>query len=132
MISLQSIQSPARPASTPAVSPSPAAATPSAPHVAPTPADAVEISDAARALQAVPPARDPSTIPGIIPIAHFGDEATLKAAMKEDFLSKGIYVDDAYINAWYKAAADINYDKDTAPDMPLPTPPAWWPGYHYG
>lgn len=127
MISLQAIQSPARATAAPATP-----AIQAAPHTAPSPTDTVAISEQARALQAAPPVRDPATIPGIVPIAHFGDEATLKAAMKEDFLSKGIYVDDAYINAWYKAAADINYDKDTAPDMPLPTPPAWWPGYHYG
>lgn len=57
------------------------------------------------------------------------DEASFKARIKEDFNRIGVYVDDAYVNAFYDCVTDINWPGGRTPDMDLPDPPDWWTGY---
>lgn len=94
-------------------------------------ADKVTISAAASNLRDVPGLGiiDITTVPMQMPVsAHFGDAATIKSAIKDDFLSHGIYVDDAYVNATWNALSDINYPIGPIPSTPLPTAPSWWRG----
>ncbi len=72
---------------------------------------------------------DISTIPIQTPAAaHFGSPETIRAAMKEDFLSHGIYVDDQYIQALWDCGSAMG---PLPPGVDLPTPPAWWRGGQY-
>lgn len=102
----------------------------SVPSVAPSAAtaDKVSISREADNLRDIPGLGlvDISTIPIQTPAAaHFGAPETIKAAMKEDFLSNGIYVDDNYIQALWDSGPVMG---PLPPGVELPTPPAWWRG----
>ena len=61
----------------------------------------------------------------------FTDEACFKAYIKEhDYLSRGIYVDDKFVDAVYKSVMDPQSPCGlVAPSMDLPDPPSWWIGY---
>ena len=72
----------------------------------------------------------PVQAPETVRYFPFTDEASFKALIKEEFfMSRGIYVDDAYVNAFYDHVTDINSPLGPAPDMDLPEPPDWWTGY---
>lgn len=91
-------------------------------------ADKVSISREADNLRDIPGLGlvDISTIPIQTPAAaHFGSPETIRAAMKEDFLSHGIYVDDPYIQALWDSLPAMG---PLPPGVELPTPPAWWRG----
>lgn len=93
-----------------------------------TAVDKVSISREANNLRDIPGLGlvDISTILIQAPIAaHFGSPETIKAAMKEDFLSNGIYVDDNYIQALWDSGPVMG---PLPPGVELPTPPAWWRG----
>ncbi len=58
------------------------------------------------------------------------DVAATKQSIRDDFSKSGVYVNDAYVNAFYDAITDINTPiGKVPPNIELPDPPAWWVGH---
>ncbi|MFO1387075.1 MAG: hypothetical protein U1F55_13125 [Chitinivorax sp.] len=132
MITLQAIRATASPVTQSASSPQQANAAPAAPSPV---EDKVSLSSTITNKESqwidIPGQGrfDLSKIPLQPAPASYWGEHDVKEAMRRDWLSNGVYVDDNYLDAMWQASNDVNLGPGPIPDIPLPTPPDWWSGY---